>query len=77
MAFQIFHHHVPENHIYDPSNSGAEWWVQIRPSPSKTGRYSLIHAMDQLEKNTQSAKLKSQSLFASFSCCEILYKFEV
>ena len=31
MALDIFHHHVPMNHTYDKRNSGAEWWVQIRP----------------------------------------------
>jgi hypothetical protein len=31
MALDIFHHHVPMNHIYDKRNSGSEWWVQIRP----------------------------------------------
>jgi len=53
MALQIFHHHVPDSHMYDPSNSGAEWWVQIRPSPAKTGRYSLVREMDKLEAAQQ------------------------
>jgi hypothetical protein len=41
MAHDIFHHHVPEGYDYDPETSGAEWWAQIRPSPEKTGRYSM------------------------------------
>jgi hypothetical protein len=40
-ALDIFQHHVPSNLQYDPSKSGAEWWVQIRPSPEGTGRYSM------------------------------------
>ncbi|KAL7518558.1 hypothetical protein ACHAWX_003372 [Stephanocyclus meneghinianus] len=45
IALQIFHHHVPpisNNFYYDPSTSGAEWWVQLRPSPPGTGRYSML-----------------------------------
>eukprot|EP00804_Cyclotella_cryptica_P029484 CCRYP_011284-RA/>CCRYP_011284-RA protein AED:0.09 eAED:0.09 QI:6/0.5/0.66/1/0.5/0.33/3/343/458 len=45
LALQIFHHHVPplsSNFYYDPSTSGAEWWVQLRPSPPGTGRYSML-----------------------------------
>jgi hypothetical protein len=41
MALDIFHHHVPSNVSYDPKTSGAEWWVQLRPSPEGTGRYSM------------------------------------
>lgn len=41
MALDIFHHHVPPGHHYDPETSGAEWWAQIRPSPEGTGRYSM------------------------------------
>jgi len=41
MALEVFHQHVPEGCIYDKSTSGAEWWVQIRPSPS-AGRYSML-----------------------------------
>lgn len=26
---------------FDPATSGAEWWVQLRPSPERTGRYSM------------------------------------
>ena len=40
-ALDVFHHHVPSSMIFDPSQSGAEWWVQIRPSPEGTGRYSM------------------------------------
>lgn len=35
MALDIFHHHVPKNHVYDKRNSGSEWWVQIRPKIKK------------------------------------------
>ena len=43
-AFDVFQHHISscKHHIsYDPSCSGAEWWVQIRPSPEQAGRYSM------------------------------------
>jgi hypothetical protein len=44
LALEIFHHHVPSNgsYKYDATTSGAEWWVQIRPSPPVTGRYSML-----------------------------------
>lgn len=47
LALEVFHHHVPSNDSdnnnfhYDPETSGAEWWVQLRPSPEGTGRYSM------------------------------------
>lgn len=42
MAMEVFHKHVPvEGYTYDKSTSGAEWWVQIRPSPA-AGRYSML-----------------------------------
>lgn len=44
LALDVFHHHVPSNVRYDPAKSGAEWWVQIRPSPEGTGRYSMHDA---------------------------------
>ena len=44
MALEIFHHHVPSGVYYDKQTSGAEWWVQIRPSPP-AGRYSM-HSSD-------------------------------
>ena len=40
----MFYHHVRKGKgqiQYDPSKSGAEWWVQIRPSPP-AGRYKLL-----------------------------------
>jgi hypothetical protein len=40
-ALDVFHHHVPASLDYDKTKSGAEWWVQIRPSPEGTGRYSM------------------------------------
>jgi len=51
LALDIFHHHVPStagnnnnnnDFYYDPETSGAEWWVQLRPSPPGTGRYSML-----------------------------------
>lgn len=42
MALNVFQHHAGNaTHLYDPETSGAEYWVQIRPSPEKTGRYSM------------------------------------
>ena len=42
MAMEVFHKHVPaEGYTYDKTTSGAEWWVQIRPSPA-AGRYSML-----------------------------------
>lgn len=49
MAMEVFHHHVPSGFYYDPKTSGAEWWVQIRPSPP-AGRYSM-HASDADDNN--------------------------
>lgn len=41
-ALEVFKHHV-QNHdkSFDPDTSGAEWWVQIRPSPP-AGRYNVL-----------------------------------
>ena len=44
-ALDVFRHHVPEDAVYDPDTSGAEWWVQIRPSPP-AGRYAMHAAAD-------------------------------
>ena len=41
MALEVFKHHVKDGVNFDPSTSGAEWWVQIRPSPP-AGRYRLL-----------------------------------
>lgn len=53
MAFDIFQHHTRDAiGTFDPLCSGAEWWVQIRPSPEKTGRYSMhAPAAQALDKN--------------------------
>lgn len=40
LAHDIFAHHTASL-SFDPKTSGAEWWVQIRPSPEKTGRYAM------------------------------------
>jgi hypothetical protein len=41
MALDVFRHHVGTAIQYDDETSGAEWWVQIRPSPEKVGRYAM------------------------------------
>lgn len=46
MALDVFHRHVPRDCGYDPATSGAEWWVQIRPSPEGVGRYSVLLGAD-------------------------------
>lgn len=43
-ALEVFHHHVKDT-PYDAATSGAEWWVQIRPSPP-AGRYALLTEQD-------------------------------
>jgi len=54
LALDVFHHHVPSNEnsnhgnnnnnfYYDPATSGAEWWVQLRPSPP-AGRFAMLDA---------------------------------
>ena len=45
MALDVFKFHTGDAD-YDPETSGAEWWVQIRPSPEKTGRYSMHDKSD-------------------------------
>eukprot|EP00814_Leptocylindrus_danicus_P016725 CAMPEP_0116003654 /NCGR_PEP_ID=MMETSP0321-20121206/169_1 /TAXON_ID=163516 /ORGANISM="Leptocylindrus danicus var. danicus, Strain B650" /LENGTH=358 /DNA_ID=CAMNT_0003471873 /DNA_START=46 /DNA_END=1122 /DNA_ORIENTATION=+ len=46
MALDVFQHHVPEDspasQRIDSSTSGAEWWVQVRPSTPKSGRYAML-----------------------------------
>jgi hypothetical protein len=39
MALDVFRHHTADC-SFQPETSGAEWWVQLRPSPS-AGRYSM------------------------------------
>ena len=51
MALEVFKHHAGDA-VYDPATSGAEFWVQIRPSPP-AGRYRLLHEDDK-KKNTSS-----------------------
>jgi hypothetical protein len=50
MALDVFKHHVKDV-PYDASTSGAEWWVQLRPSPEKTGRYSMHGSDDNQEQD--------------------------
>ena len=48
-AVDVFQHHTTHQSSlvgqrsldFDAATSGAEWWVQIRPSPDKTGRYAM------------------------------------
>lgn len=49
MALDVFHHHVPKDFPCDPSTSGAEWWVQLRPSPA-TGRYVMHDEPDAMSE---------------------------
>ena len=44
MALDVFNYHVKRQRSssVDLESSGAEWWVQIRPSPEKAGRYSML-----------------------------------
>ena len=55
LALQIFHRHVPQSSkcYYDINTSGAEWWVQIRPSPP-AGRYSMLANGDTDDEITKS-----------------------
>jgi hypothetical protein len=48
LALDVFNFHTSSaaRGSYDPATSGAEWWVQIRPSPEGTGRYSMHAAND-------------------------------
>ena len=47
LALDVFERHASEARgSFDPATSGAEWWVQIRPSPERTGRYSMHAAND-------------------------------
>jgi hypothetical protein len=50
MALDVFRYHAGSTSTstststtiqYDEETSGAEWWVQIRPSPEKVGRYAM------------------------------------
>jgi|AntRauTorckE5430_2_1112549.scaffolds.fasta_scaffold09086_1 hypothetical protein len=50
MALEVFKHHVKDGVVFDPSTSGAEWWVQIRPSPP-AGRYNLLDDKEDKDKD--------------------------
>ncbi|KAL3918051.1 MAG: hypothetical protein SGILL_004427, partial [Bacillariaceae sp.] len=60
LALDIFNHHVPDGSKYDKSTSGAEWWCQLRPSPCKTGRYSM-HCNDENGKEKDGGNSNSTS----------------
>ena len=53
MAMDVFHQHVPDGLQYDEATSGSEWWVQIRPSPEKAGRYSMHDNIASQDKDEQ------------------------
>lgn len=59
MAMDIFHHHIPQNYIYDKNNSGSEWWVQIRPKQQAdnfsniTNINQVLHDAHEDEKTTR------------------------
>jgi hypothetical protein len=57
-ALEVFRHHVQNDNSYDPDTSGAEWWVQIRPSPP-AGRYSLL-IDDNKDENSHNASSSDQ-----------------
>lgn len=40
MALDVFRHHVGSA-VDESAVAGAEWWVQLRPSPDKIGRYAM------------------------------------
>lgn len=40
LAQAVFQYHT-QGVVFDPATSGAEWWVQLRPSPDVTGRYTM------------------------------------
>lgn len=50
MALDVFRHHMPDDSPaasrLDANTSGAEWWVQIRPSVPKSGRYAMLAGDD-------------------------------
>jgi len=53
IALDVFRHHVTAEteRALDLESSGAEWWVQIRPSPEKTGRYSMFDQTHDAARN--------------------------
>jgi hypothetical protein len=52
LAVDVFNFHTATaaRGSFDPAKSGAEWWVQIRPSPG-TGRYSMHASNDDAQNN--------------------------
>jgi hypothetical protein len=53
LALDVFNFHTASaaRGSFDPATSGAEWWVQIRPSPEGTGRYSMHASNDDHSDN--------------------------
>ena len=51
LAQQIFRYHVRSDYCYDKRTSGAEWWVQIRPSPP-AGRYSMMTERNEADNSS-------------------------
>mmetsp|Transcript_8853 Transcript_8853/g.24529 ORF Transcript_8853/g.24529 Transcript_8853/m.24529 type:complete len:453 (-) Transcript_8853:19-1377(-) len=65
MALDVFHYHtrnLPKNK-FELKSSGAEWWVQLRPSP-KGGRYSVLDKdpKDQTKRKDSSSGLSEDDL---------------
>lgn len=56
MALDVFHHHVPAGYKYDPATSGAEWWIQLRPSPPGLGRYAMHDSASNTNKEEDMSK---------------------
>lgn len=63
-AMEVFNHHVKPGYVYDPSTSGAEWWVQIRPSPPG-GRYKMLVQDAKKEEKTGNEKLKNDEIIGN------------
>ena len=54
MALDVFRHHTKKG-TYDPNCSGAEFWVQIRPSP-EAGRYTMHAQEDENDNDNNKSK---------------------
>ena len=65
MALDVFHHHIPQNYLYDKRNSGSEWWVQIRPK-TKQGEDNNA---DQLSHNNVKADSINETIVKNDDDC--------
>eukprot|EP00554_Chaetoceros_debilis_P015802 CAMPEP_0194119938 /NCGR_PEP_ID=MMETSP0150-20130528/41352_1 /TAXON_ID=122233 /ORGANISM="Chaetoceros debilis, Strain MM31A-1" /LENGTH=416 /DNA_ID=CAMNT_0038811817 /DNA_START=18 /DNA_END=1264 /DNA_ORIENTATION=- len=69
-ALEIFQKHVKDGVEFDPITSGAEWWVQIRPSPP-AGRYNLLpdkQSKDSSNSNDNEDTKKDEDMETSGIC---------